>query len=823
MKKLLFNLVIILLFIPSLQSQVLFFEDFGGSYTNDVGPPYNGSPNPYGPTSGGPGTWTFAPGFLLRNVDNRTPAGAVAYVNEAWEIREDFGLNDTTNACAFSNSWYTPIGPADDWMWTPLIGPITANTILSWIARAYDPMYPDGYEVRIMTSAAGPPTGGTGVLGNQVTNSTVIFSTAAEGTGSWVSHNVSLTAYAGQSIYIGFRNPSNDKFLLVVDDIQVAVINNFDAQMVQADTVSEYTLIPKSQVSPLPLEGNIKNNGVSNLTNVRMRVDVLDGSMTQIFTNTSTAVGTLNVGVTSTFNAGTWTPPAIADVYTLKFYPVMNETDEQTNNDTITRTVEITDFTYARDDGTIVGGLGIGAGNGGYLGQEFQIYNPARLTSIGLYVTQGYTGESLGAVVWNMSGGLPSAIVAYTDTLTYPYDSAHYYNIPIDGGEFLLNPGSYVVTMVEFDSTMQLGQTASIFTSNRMWVNWPTNPFGGWANLEDFGAGFMRAQVIRPEIYPQCPPDILTGFSTTDAGCGLTDGSATATTTGTGPFTYSWSSGGTTATETGLGIGDYIVTITDVFSTCTETDTVTIVNPSAPIIDSISFVDPLCFGNSNGSATAFVSGGTPGYSYSWAPSGGTAAIATGLLANTYTLTVTDTANCQVQSTVTLIDPSALNSSAGSTDETCLGCNNGTATATPSGGTPGYTYSWAPSGGTAATATGLAPGIYTVTVTDANGCSTTSTTTVNAFVPNGIEDEIGLYNTEIFPNPSSGIFTLKGTIDYEGEMKIEILNILGSVIYNKTVNVKDQINSTIDLQMSAGNYVVKITAGKYSTTKSLIIK
>jgi hypothetical protein len=802
------SLILLLFITQNLYSQVLFLEDF------DQIP---------GPTAGGAGTYVFPSGWFLRNVDNLTPAGGVSYVNEAWERREDFNFN-VVDSCAFSTSWYSPIGTANDFMWTPLIGPLPANCVLSWNGVSYDPSYPDGYEVRVMTSAAGPPTGGTGTIGNQITSSTVVFSTGAEAN-AWTSHNVNLNAYTGQSIYVGFRNNSTDKFLLLIDDIKIEVVNNFDAQLVQADTVTEYTMIPKIQVSPLPLEGNIKNNGLANLTNVRMRVDVLDGSMTQIFTNTSSAVATLTPGTTNTFNCGTWTPPSIADTYTLKFYPLMNETDQQPINDTITRTVEITNFTYARDDGTVTGALGIGAGNGGVLGNEFAIYAPSRLTSVGVYYNVGYTGKPFAAVVWNMSGGFPNAIIAYTDTLYYPYDSAHFYNIPMNGGEFILSPGNYVVTAVEFVDTvtLSLGLTNSIFTNNRTWVDWPTNPFSPWGNNEDFGTSFAKAYVIRPEIYPLCPPDIITGFSTTDAGCGLSDGTATVTTTGTGPFTYSWTSGGTNATEAALGIGNYIVTVTDQYSACAEVDTVTIVNSLAPIIDSINTVDPLCFGNNNGSATAFVSGGTPGYSYSWAPSGGTTATAIGLLANTYTLTVTDTANCQTQSTIVLSDPLLLSATASNNAETCLGCNNGTATGIPAGGTGGYTYSWAPSGGTNATATGLAPGNYTVTITDANGCSTTTSTTVDAFVPNGLEDNIGLYTTQVFPNPSNGTFTLTGTINYTGSIKLELTNILGEIVLSKTIMVDKQINNTLEVLVNSGSYILKITAGNQSNVKPLIIK
>src|SRR5690606_16692934 len=123
-----------------------------------------------------------------------------------------------------------------------------------------------------------------------------------------------------------------------------------------------------------------------------------------------------------------------------------------------------------------------------------------------------------------------------------------------------------------------------------------------------------------------------------------------------------------------------------------------------------------CFGGGNGTATVTPAGGTPGYTYSWAPSGGTAATATGLAAGTYTVTVMDVNNCTATHSFTITGPSsALTASAGSqSDVSCNGGSDGSATVSVTGGTPAYTYSWLPSGGTAATASGLTAGVYTVT-------------------------------------------------------------------------------------------------------------
>src|SRR5688572_5694082 len=127
MKKTILSLLFPLLISASqeLHSQVLFYEDFDNVCNFACG-------------GGGAGTYPFPAGWFLRNVDNGTPAAAVSYVNEAWERREDFNFN-VLDSCAFSTSWYNPVGTANDWMWTPLIGPLPANVVLSWNGVTYDP------------------------------------------------------------------------------------------------------------------------------------------------------------------------------------------------------------------------------------------------------------------------------------------------------------------------------------------------------------------------------------------------------------------------------------------------------------------------------------------------------------------------------------------------------------------------------------------------------------------------------------------------------------------------------------------------------------
>ncbi|MGV3638996.1 MAG: cadherin-like beta sandwich domain-containing protein [Adhaeribacter sp.] len=217
----------------------------------------------------------------------------------------------------------------------------------------------------------------------------------------------------------------------------------------------------------------------------------------------------------------------------------------------------------------------------------------------------------------------------------------------------------------------------------------------------------------------------------TNVACnGASTGSATVSVSGGTPgYTYSWSpSGGTAATASGLSAGNYTVTVTDA-NGCTTAKSVTIIQPTALTAFISAQTNVACNGASTGSATVLASGGTPGYTYSWSPSGGTAATATGLSAGTYTVTVTDANACTTTRSVAITQPTALTATATKTDATTLGGSDGSASVSVLGGTPGYTYSWSPSGGTAATATGLAAGSYTVIITDANACTITRTVTV----------------------------------------------------------------------------------------------
>jgi len=213
----------------------------------------------------------------------------------------------------------------------------------------------------------------------------------------------------------------------------------------------------------------------------------------------------------------------------------------------------------------------------------------------------------------------------------------------------------------------------------------------------------------------------------TNVSCpGGNDGTVTATPIGgTAPYTYQWSNGGTTQTITGLSAGIYRVTVTDATG-CTAEGSGMVSTPD-PLNLQVSVINPTCLGENDGQAIATTMGGLAPYSYEWS-TGATGMILNNLAAGTYMVTVTDANGCQEMMTVSLVNQSNLAVDLDGTVVLCEGDNGGSLTAIVTDGVMPYSYEWS-NGATTPTIDNLPAGTYTVTVTDANGCTVSETITI----------------------------------------------------------------------------------------------
>ena len=227
---------------------------------------------------------------------------------------------------------------------------------------------------------------------------------------------------------------------------------------------------------------------------------------------------------------------------------------------------------------------------------------------------------------------------------------------------------------------------------------------------------------------------------------GKSDGSAQVTPSGGngGPYTYTWNGAAGNNPQVNLAANSYTVVVTD-GNGCTAS-TIVVVGQPAPILDSIMRSNVRCFGGNDGSLTAIAYGGNPPFTYQWGD-GSTTQLDSLLpvAPSPYTVTITDSKGCRTHDTASLSQPPVLTFTHTETQVTCPGLQDGTITAVAVGGTPPYDYSVTKDNfaNTVSTTSGvvtqLDSGLYTIVLTDNNGCPHTDT----AFIKSPVADSFAI--------------------------------------------------------------------------------
>jgi uncharacterized protein (DUF2141 family) len=292
------------------------------------------------------------------------------------------------------------------------------------------------------------------------------------------------------------------------------------------------------------------------------------------------------------------------------------------------------------------------------------------------------------------------------------------------------------------------------------------------------------------------PPVNITATATpTQILCnGQSNGSIQLSASG-GQAAYTYSQNGVTYQAsnafTGLSAGTYTLYAKDA-NGCVGTVSATITEPSAISLNAVPTAIT-CFGETNGSVIATATGGTGALSYNINGGAfGNATTFSNLSAGTYTVGVQDANGCVQTFQTTVVEPTQIVASAVATPSTGA---NGTVTASATGGNMPYTYSI---NGinfySGVLFSNLAPGTYTVSVKDVNGCIGTVQVTVEE--TQGLEDEDGFEVSLLYPNPNQGVFEL------------EIQGVIGDVVDCKLFTTDGKLVSSF--QLGAVNGVAKNT-------------
>ncbi|MDO8369011.1 MAG: SdrD B-like domain-containing protein [Saprospiraceae bacterium] len=307
-------------------------------------------------------------------------------------------------------------------------------------------------------------------------------------------------------------------------------------------------------------------------------------------------------------------------------------------------------------------------------------------------------------------------------------------------------------------------------------------------------------------------PLVPSATATAPATC-LVGGTATASASGgIAPYTFNWDNNQITANATGLLAGQHSVTITDA-SGCVGIALVTILQSQGPTLNVTVNLDATC--TSGGTATALASGSTGPYTYLWSASANnqTTSVATNLPPGTHSVTVTDINGCQAVGMATITQPGAPTAVISGSSPSACGNNTGSATTAASGGTSPYTYLWNNLAmSTTATVSNLSSGTYTVTVTDAAGCTATAVVSIAASLPPNVV--IVASNNANCSTPGSATASVSGgTPAYvylwsNGETTATAVN-LPAGTYTVTVTDANNCTSTASVTIGSTSNGIKI--------------
>ncbi len=358
--------------------------------------------------------------------------------------------------------------------------------------------------------------------------------------------------------------------------------------------------------------------------------------------------------------------------------------------------------------------------------------------------------------------------------------------------------------------------------------------------VTDQSTGCVAFDSVWVEIDANCnAPDPCLGFNASfnvedESAAGANDGAITTTVNGGTPlFSYNWSNGATTPSLTGLASGSYAVTITD-SNACVFTYTVLVgldssAGPCASFDIFTSATDLTASGANDGTATVNTFSGTSPFTYAWSNSGTTDVI-NNLAPGIYNVTVTDAAGCSETSSVEVYDfnqnPCSWTIDVTGTNETALGANDGTATATTTGGTAPFTYSWSSSSSTNASISNLSPGTYVVSVTDASGCSKIGAVTILPYAPNSINLSTYFTGVQLYPNPARDNVTINGKINASNALiEASLFDLSGRHIQNLfKETLSGEFSIEVSLQETAkGVYFIELKNNKQKMFVPLVVE
>lgn len=479
-----------------------------------------------------------------------------------------------------------------NWLFTPNRTFSNGDVITFFTRTAGTAAFADRLQVRLSVNGASVNAGTTDAsVGDFTTllldiNPNLLTGPANYPT-TWTQYTITISGLAmPTSGRVAFRyfvtnggaNGSNSNYI-GIDDFVYTPAGSASPNVTVAH-LGEYTEIPETQITAMPLQARVNNTGTAATTDAVLtaRVFQFPNLTTPIQTATSSATSIVN-GANAIVNTGATFTPVAGNDYVIQYISSCTG-NTVTTADTSNYGFSIVTNEYARDNGTSVQGIGGNNTISVIVGNNFQVNATAFLDSTLFFVYPGAAGlgDTVRVRISTTVAGVPSnsAYVGYSApyVLTAADTGGAVIVLPVrnlTSGRLSLTPGTYFVGLEEYQTGDNFGLqcAASIFTANTVYGSINN---GAYSTLNTLLPGFNYTPIIRPYLNV-CT---LTATATSTSDCGGNTGSTTVVpASGTAPYTYTWSNGGITATINNLAAGVYTATVT-ANNGCTTTASATV-------------------------------------------------------------------------------------------------------------------------------------------------------------------------------------------------------------------------------------------------------
>ena len=341
------------------------------------------------------------------------------------------------------------------------------------------------------------------------------------------------------------------------------------------------------------------------------------------------------------------------------------------------------------------------------------------------------------------------------------------------------------------DGSATVTTTGGTGTINYAWANGNTTPTISNAAAGQYGLTLtdVNGCPLTFNVVVPSQSNLTVTATTQDVTCGgqSTGSIVLNASQGITPYVYTWANNlGSAASLTNIPAGAYQVTVSD------ATGCIVIFNDTVVELSNLNGVmngtSVLCNNTQTGNLEISATSGVTPYTYQWVGTSNTGTYVTSVGTGTYTCIVTDGLGC-TDTVTTVLAVTDLSATASASNPLCSGTNTGSVTVVASGGTGPYAYDWAGSTASNTVLSGLGEGSYSVVVTDAYGCSTSASASVN---------EPTAWSVSAAVTPA--VFGTDGAID------LTVSGATGPYTYSWDNNATTQDLNNID----GGTYVVTIT-------------